>query len=161
MRGSWGDFRCVDSLRRETGNDTEDLVFTWQGRRFWELDESGWGALIAWLAGPARVVRASGEPLSERSVIITTTSGNQSWTHVGSFSKEDAVTVAGFIDGYLEEADAIEPRPFGDRWFLEIPEGHTPQSLRSLFDTVVAHTDPHPAATVVPLRAALSQIFPL
>ncbi|MBC8093865.1 MAG: hypothetical protein H7Y15_18395 [Pseudonocardia sp.] len=157
MPHSWEDYRRV-AIGLDA--DAVDQVIGWQGRRYVELDESGWGALIAWLAGPDHVLRVPGGQVHEREVIVTTTSGGGSRTEVEPFGQEDATTVAGFIDDYLEAADAVEPRPFGDRWFLEIPGNRTPQDLRSHLNRAVEHRDPHPAANVVPLREALARLFP-
>lgn len=94
------------------------------GTRCIELPENGWGALLAWAAGPQHVTRLSDS--GEKPPVVTSTSHADGTTtrKTSPRTVADQAEIDEAIDEYLSEA-ALPPRPRGWRWFLALPPQHT------------------------------------
>lgn len=85
-----------------------------------ELSENGWGAVIAWLAGPENVVR---KPVGQRKDLVRETctaadGSTRTWTE--PITEADVRGIEDDIDFYLADA-GLPPRPRGFHWFLGLP----------------------------------------
>ncbi|MGP3979361.1 DUF5956 family protein [Streptomyces sp. 8N114] len=116
MTISWAEFPVAEEPSERKGD-----VYRWRdGRQYIELTENGWGALLAWCAGPAHVVRCPDH--TEKPPVVTTVTG-PGGTVTRSESPRTAADQAEIddeIDGYLADAD-VPPQPRGWRWFLALP----------------------------------------
>lgn len=87
-----------------------------------ELDETGWGAMAAWFAGPANVRRA---PVGDRTQMVRVTCTKADGTVTSwkePITADDVRGIEDAIDAYLKDA-GLPPRPRGYRWFLRLPDG--------------------------------------
>ncbi len=81
-----------------------------------EFPESGWGALLCWIAGPedvVRVARVAGEVGVTRVEMVDGDS-SVTWERPTTVEERDAIEDS--VDEYLVQA-ALPPRPRGYRWF--------------------------------------------
>jgi hypothetical protein len=86
-----------------------------------ELPESGWGALVGWSAGIARLARYPDR--ADLHTTTTTTVGPGGEEHESRpRSADEQAQVDTDIDDYLGDA-GIPARPRGYRWFLRPPPG--------------------------------------
>ncbi|PJE94480.1 hypothetical protein CUT44_30160 [Streptomyces carminius] len=92
-----------------------------RGQRYIELPETGRGALLAWVAGPRRVVRSPAGLADKPPVVTAVTTGEGETEHSESpRTVVDQEEIDAAVDEYLTEAD-LPPRPRGWRWFLALP----------------------------------------
>ena len=83
------------------------------------LEEHGWDALGAWLAGPQRVGRMP-EDDSSRLVRVVCEAGGMITRRDEPFTPADRAIVEGYVNDFLAFA-GVPPRPVGFTWFLLLP----------------------------------------
>jgi hypothetical protein len=85
------------------------------------LSDNGWGALVAWLAGPQRTHRVPW--VREGTEIVVTVERPRSGAahrHIARLSAADVAGIDDDTDSYLTDAGA-PPRPRGFAWRLLLP----------------------------------------
>ncbi|MFE6386085.1 DUF5956 family protein [Nocardiopsis dassonvillei] len=92
-----------------------------RGRRFVEVPESGWHALVAWAVGPEHAVRCP-ERHPPSPVHVTCENRGRRVQRWEERTRTDRAGVDRGIDDFLTEAGAPH-QPCGYRWFAELPEG--------------------------------------
>lgn len=92
------------------------------GANWSPLPENGWGAVIAYVAGPGRA-RPHDAPLTERTVEVTTVVDGASKSLTLPMTPEDVAVIAEFVDTHLEEV-GIPPAPV-TWWEIDLPDGMT------------------------------------
>jgi hypothetical protein len=135
----------------------ESTVVLHAGRRYAELPESGWGALVGWLAGGERLLGCA-EEVSDHQTRVTVEDRGSSTTSAHQRLPEEQALVDEDINGYLMEAGA-EPRPSGRRWFVLLPDGMSAHQLWAVTNGAAAAAPPHPAALIAPVRQALLSLY--
>ncbi|SCE91680.1 DUF5956 family protein [Micromonospora mirobrigensis] len=125
-----------------------------------ELPASGWGALVGWAAGPAKLVRVPERP--EAHTTVMTTSGPAGDRHRRRPRTEaEQVELDGDIDIYLRDG-GIPARPAGYRWFLRLPAGYHEDEFWSELHEALNHAHPaatHPACIARQVGSILREIF--
>ncbi|SDG43047.1 hypothetical protein SAMN05216553_10832 [Lentzea fradiae] len=112
----WNLFLVVDAEPVEvTGG--RDRVVLLAGRRLLCLPDNGYQLLLAWVAGPRRVVRTP-VPLDP-----------------------DQPIVDAFVNSYLVEA-GVPPRPRGFAWYLDLPADTAPAGVWSAVGAGGVHGAP-------------------
>ncbi|MEU7478062.1 DUF5956 family protein [Lentzea sp. NPDC042327] len=106
----WNLFLIVDAEPEEISAAPPGRVVALQGRRLLPLSDNGFSLLLAWVAGPRRVVRTPAPLLPDQDVVNA------------------------FVNSYLVEAGA-PPRPAGFSWYLDLPAGVEPADVWRLADT--------------------------
>ncbi|SER40308.1 hypothetical protein SAMN05216188_11132 [Lentzea xinjiangensis] len=99
----WNLFLVVDAEPVELSGGRDRIVLL-ANRRLLALPDNGFQLLLAWVAGPRRVVR----------------------TPVPVHPDQDVVDT--FVNSYLVEA-GVPPRPRGFAWYLDLPAGVAPAEL--------------------------------
>lgn len=121
----WGDFPTVDAH-----SDTPA-----------EFPESGWGALLCWIAGPEnveRVIRLRDDVGVTRVEVVT---GGVSDRSERATTADERDLVDAYIDEYLADA-GVPPRPRGYRWYAR-PGAPNPSTWsRALQNAVDADGSP-------------------
>ncbi|MEU5949573.1 DUF5956 family protein [Micromonospora sp. NPDC049460] len=125
-----------------------------------ELPQSGWGALVGWVAGLTRLVRCPDRP-DQHVTTITTSSPTGTHYQVRPRSAAEQADLDADIDAYLRDA-GIPARPSGYRWFLRLPAGYGENRFwndvhESLNREHVAAT--HPADVARYVRKILHKIY--
>ncbi len=110
----WNLFLIVDAEPEEISAAPPDRVVALQGRRLLPLPDNGYQLLLAWVAGPRRVVRTPAPVHPDQEIV-------------------DA-----FVNSYLVEAGA-PPRPAGFSWYLDLPAEVEPADVWRLVDTGGEH----------------------
>lgn len=127
-----------------------------------ELSENGWGAIAAWYAGPAHVVR---EPMGVRTDQVEVTceypdGSSKSWTQ--TISPSEVEEIEKDIDSYLHDS-CLPPRPHGYRWFMRLPpmvkDGHEFWGLLSQADERMPPTDRDLPAEAKNLGKTIAALF--
>jgi hypothetical protein len=108
----WDAFPVRDDLAAELSDDSDRRV----------LPESGWGALLCWLAGPQHVARVPASRVRHAPVRVEqVTAGATTVSHVER-TAADQELIDDSVDEYLAEAGLL-PRPRGWVWMLGTPSG--------------------------------------
>lgn len=134
-----------------------DTVALDSHQRFATLPESGWGALIGWLAGSDKLIGCR-DDISDHTTTTTSEYGGTSSVSSRRRSPAEQSIVNEEINGYLAAADA-ETQPAGVRWFVLLPDGATASDLWAHANTAAADVQPHPSALVLPVRRALEDFY--
>ncbi|RAS65488.1 hypothetical protein C8D87_10435 [Lentzea atacamensis] len=113
----WSLFLVVDAEPVEVSGGGRGRVVLLEGRRLLALPDNGYELLLAWVAGPRRVVRTPAPMHPDQDIIDT------------------------FVNSYLVEAGAV-PRPRGFAWYLDLPVGVTPSHVWHVVDAGRAHGSP-------------------
>ena len=115
----WNLFLVVDAEPREISSGTrpDERVVLVEGRRMLALPDNGYRLLLAWVAGPRRVVR----------------------TPAPMHPDQDVIDV--FVNSYLTDAGA-PPRPRGFAWYVDLPPGITPADVWRAVDVGGEHGTP-------------------
>ncbi|WP_434739377.1 DUF5956 family protein [Micromonospora sp. SH-82] len=125
-----------------------------------ELPESGWGALIGWTAGLARLVRCPDRP--DRHITVVTTSGPAGDDHQARpRAAAEQTEIDADINAYLQDA-GIPARLSGYRWFLRLPAGHGEDRFWSDVHESLNRehaTTTHPADIARHVRKILHEIY--
>jgi hypothetical protein len=82
--------------------------------------ENGWGALVAWAAGPLNMVRVPAAPRNRETVVVTQYSDGRVTREPSLLTDADLESIDDDIDSYLAEA-GLPPRPRGFDWYLRPP----------------------------------------
>ena len=104
----WNLFLVVDAEPVEVLGGRDRVVLL-EGRRLLVLPDNGYQLLLAWVAGPRRVVRTPVPMHPDQDIIDT------------------------FVNSYLVEAGA-PPRPRGFAWYLDLPVGVAPADVWDAVD---------------------------
>lgn len=112
----WNLFLVVDAEPAEESGGRDRVVLL-AGRRLLALPDNGYQLLLAWVAGPRRVVRTPVPVHPDQDVIDT------------------------FVNSYLVEAGA-PPRPRGFAWYLDLPVGVAPADVWGAVDSGGTHGSP-------------------
>ncbi|HEV7976105.1 DUF5956 family protein [Amycolatopsis sp.] len=104
---------------RAGGPDSARLEI--DGTVYDQVPETGFGMLIAWLAGSGRLVRMPDREPQSVTITAVTATGTASY-RVPRTSTDQEVIDEG-IEDYLTAADIPNP-PRGHRWYQSLPEGH-------------------------------------
>lgn len=108
----------------------EDVPYTEIGHRGSEqssvaVPETGFGALVAWCAGPSFVTRSrKSSPSDQRVTLVHSDRSGATVRTSRPFTPEDQFLVDEAIDEYLREAD-VPARPRGYDWWIHVPTGET------------------------------------
>jgi hypothetical protein len=133
MAPSWTDFPAIGEMTMADRGVYEGR----NGRRYIELPENGWGALLAWSAGPGHVVRCLDR--LEKPPVVTTVTGRNGTVSRSEAPRTDAdqAEVDQAIDEYLADAE-VPSQPHGWRWFLALPpQCATARDYHRLIDTAL------------------------
>lgn len=125
--------------------------------RYAVLPESGWGALVGWLAGSERLVGCQ-DDLADHHVVVTEDWDGTSTTSVQPRLEADQAIIDDDINSYLLDAGA-EARPAGLRWSALLPEDEPAGRLWEITNQAAAAAPPHPSALLQPVRAALQDFY--
>lgn len=112
----WNLFLVVDAEPVEVSGGRDRVVLL-EGRRLLALPDNGYQLLLAWVAGPRRVVRTPAPMHPDQDIVDT------------------------FVNSYLVEA-GVPPRPRGFAWYLDLPVGVAPPDVWSAVDAGGAHGSP-------------------
>jgi hypothetical protein len=125
-----------------------------------ELPESGWGALVGWVAGASRLRRIPDEP-GQHVTVITEVSPDGVRFSTEPRSTAEQSWVDADITGYLADAH-VPARPAGYRWFLLPPRSTDEDEFWAAVNDGLAQIAPratHPAEIVQPLRRVLAELY--
>lgn len=115
----WNLFLVVDAepveVSREGPPDTRVVLIG--SRRMLALPDNGYQLLLAWVAGPRRVVRTPAPMHPDQDIIDM------------------------FANSYLAEA-GVPPRPHGFAWYVDLPVGVTPSDVWRAVDAGGEHGSP-------------------
>ncbi len=145
----WADFPLLLGSPQGSGPDVAVFV---RGTRFIELPENGFFALIAWCAGPARVIRYR-DDRPPAPVRVTQATAGETETWYEERTPSDQAIVQHEIDSYLADA-GIPAQPPGYRWFVQAPMGvESSGVLFGAFDSRIARevANPPTPAKVLPV----------
>ena len=84
--------------------------------------ENGWGALIAWAAGPGNVARIFAASGDRNGSIARRLPGGEEQRQQFLLTEADLSSIDDDIEAYLADA-GIPPRPRGFDWFIRRPSG--------------------------------------
>ncbi|WP_020673356.1 DUF5956 family protein [Amycolatopsis nigrescens] len=126
------------------------------GSRYAPLPDNGWGMLIAWAAGPARVQRVV-DRLEDHTVRVIRRARRTSEATVTTEPRTEAdqAGIEADVNSYLAEA-AVPPRPRGYTWHLELPDGVEPRRLWAAVNARVEPGVPTPPHILVAATRALT-----
>ncbi len=132
MGRGWGDFDVV------TGEVADDDSDGWT-----PLPHNGWGALVAFVAGPAHVRGVRRPPGPTR---VVCERGGLRESFLRPASQEDLEMIQDGIVGYLSES-RTPPPPAGVTWEIRLPPGMTEVDLDRGVDSAMctAHDLDFPA----------------
>ena len=125
--------------------------------RYAVLPESGWGALVGWIAGSERLIGRVEAP-SDHVTVLTAEHGQSISTLTRPRSREEQFMIDHDVNAYLQDAGA-EARPSGKQWCLLLPAGLEAARLWEVLNEAVADAASHPSALAVPLRSALDELY--
>ncbi|MCP2323570.1 hypothetical protein HDA40_002077 [Hamadaea flava] len=124
-----------------------------------ELPESGWGALIAWLAPPDQVLRFPDNQEHHTKVRTVAATDESQWRERRSQTEQDALDED--VDSYLHDAVA-PPRPRGYRWFLRLPSDLDDDAFWARINSALNQAVPaptHPMRIAKVVRHVLDAIY--
>ncbi|WP_428962974.1 DUF5956 family protein [Micromonospora fluostatini] len=125
-----------------------------------ELPESGWGALVGWTVGPARLVRCPDRP-EDHTTVITTISPAGDDHQARPRTAAEQTDLDADINTYLHDA-GLPARPPGYRWFLRLPAGHDEDRFWNAVHESLNREQPtatHPADIARQVRTILQEIY--
>ena len=125
--------------------------------RYAILPESGWGALIGWLAGSERLIGCR-DDIASHHIVVTEDRDGTSTPSIQPRWPADQAVIDDDINSYLLDAGA-EPQPAGLRWFALLPENGPAGRLWEITNRAAAAAPPHPSALLQPVRAALQDFY--
>ena len=155
MPDVWGQAAVVDAGSLRPSGD--DGVVLHVDQRYAELPESGWGALVGWLAGASRLLSCP-DSLSAHVTETTTERGPAVTAALTRRSAEEQDLIEEDVNAYLEAAGA-DPRSPGRRWFVRLPDGVSADELWETLNEAVEQAPRHPSALPAPLRRALVGLY--
>lgn len=98
----------------------ESVRVEFGGIAYDRVPDTGWGMLVAWLAGPDRLVRLVNN--EQHAVTVTVVQGTTTTTATEPRTQSDQDTIDDGIDEYLSDAQVPTP-PRGYRWYQRVPRG--------------------------------------
>jgi hypothetical protein len=108
-----------------------------------QVPETGFGMLVAWLAGSERLVRVPDR--ETRSVTTPTATGSASRKVPQTSTDQEAIDEG--IEDYLTAANIPKP-PRGHRWYQRLPQGHnTLDDTDAHINAALRRADPDNTAT--------------
>lgn len=84
-----------------------------------EVDENGWGALLAWAAGPENARRRPTTDDGRTVRVATERNGVVTGPLLEPFTAYDRDIIEDGVNWYLEDA-GVPPRPRGYTWFVRV-----------------------------------------
>lgn len=108
MSTSWDDFPLVEAEPALEGGETVELM------------ETGYGALVAWEAGPRHVRRVPKRGPAATVQITQETAAGPPVTWEEELSPDDLASIRADLNDCLAAA-GIPPQPDGYHWLLELP----------------------------------------
>jgi Family of unknown function (DUF5956) len=111
-RTGWEAFAVRDDLATRALDDSDGRVFP----------ESGWGALLCWLAGPEHVARVPASGVRHAPVRVEQVTAGVTTVAHAERTAADQQLIDDSVDAYLAEAGLL-PRPRGYVWVLTGAEG--------------------------------------
>jgi hypothetical protein len=126
-----------------------------------ELPESGWGALVGWVAGPHHLLRAR-DRLERHATVTTWRHSGRPTPAVSQRTRAEQDSVDRDINEYLNAA-GVPARPPGYRWFIRLLPDFTDGDgfFSAVGASVLASGDDphHPAQFLGPLTAHLGPLY--
>lgn len=127
------------------------------------LSDNGWGALVAWLAGPQRTHRL---PWNREGATVAITverpPGTVVYRGVRPLAAAEAEEIDDDVDSYLTDA-GVPPRPRGFAWHLILPPGiaSADEFWSTLSDALQAEGPEarHPRNTAAALARILDRLY--
>lgn len=98
------------------------------------VPDTGWGMLVAWLAGPNHLVRLVDD--EQHAVTVAVVQGTTTNATTEPRTQADQDTINDGIDEYLSDAQVPTP-PRGYRWYQRVPHGY--DSLNEAHAHINAH----------------------
>lgn len=102
----------------ETG---KEVTITVEGVRYLELPDDGLGALVGWIAGPARLVRCV-DRLDRHVTGIVTVRGHTEQLERRQRTVDEQFEIQRNVNDYLN-SHGVPAQPDGFRWFIRLPNG--------------------------------------
>ncbi|MEH0975113.1 DUF5956 family protein [Micromonospora sp. CPCC 205546] len=126
--------------------------------RYWELSESGWDAMLGYLAAPATLARCRETRQHHVEVTVSDSTGEHTF-HPPRTANDQAI-IDEAANSYLRDVGLPE-RPTGHRWFQRLPNGLTVRDIDEAVYAAIMHLHPghHPAEAVPAIRTALARLY--
>lgn len=128
--------------------------------RYWELSESGWDAMLGYLAGPNTLARHVETRQHQVEETVTTAAGVRTTYKPRTASDQAIIDEA--ANSYLRDV-GLPTRPPGYRWFQRLPDDLTVENIDDVVHTALMASglplDHHPAEAVPVIRAALANLY--
>ncbi|WP_141722206.1 DUF5956 family protein [Micromonospora haikouensis] len=125
------------------------------GDEYVELPENGWGGLLGWCAGPARLVRVPDQVEAHTTrVFCSSPAGDEQYSRPRT--QEEQVDIDADINGYLHDCD-VPARPAGYRWFLRLPGGYSEDRLWADLNAALPSSAIHPADIAPPIQRSRAE----
>jgi Family of unknown function (DUF5956) len=154
---------CGDlaSVMNTHGRWSEFRVLSAPERVWFELPESGFGALVAWLAGPRNAFRIRSDR-SQATVVVTLGDPVTGSSYERPFTADEGAEIDNDIDLDLHDA-GVPPRLRGFSWYIRPPSSHiTEQDFWSIVHGRLALLGPdrlHFSDTATELAAILRELY--
>ncbi|GAA2217054.1 DUF5956 family protein [Micromonospora olivasterospora] len=138
-------------------SDRRHTIDTPDGR-FCELSDSGWDAMLGYLADAATLVRYPETRQHQVEVKLSDSTGER--TFFVPRTADDQAIIDEAANSYLRDVGLPE-RPTGYRWFQRLPGDLTVKDIDEAVYAAIKHLplDHHPAEAVPAIRAALAELF--
>ncbi|MEW2382689.1 DUF5956 family protein [Micromonospora sp. NPDC047707] len=138
-------------------SDRRDTIDTPDGR-YWELSESGWDAMLGYLADPATLSLCPETRQHQVEVQVSDSTGDH--TFFVPRTADDQAIIDDAANSYLRDVGLPE-RPTGYRWFQRLPDDLTVKDIDETVYAAIKHlpSDHHPAEAVPAIRAALEELY--
>ncbi|MFG1950818.1 DUF5956 family protein [Micromonospora sp. NPDC048830] len=138
-------------------SDRRDVIDTPHGR-YWELSESGWDAMLGYLADPSTLARYAESRQHQVEVTVSDSTGER--TFRTPRTSEDQAIIDEAANSYLHDLGLPE-RPTGYRWFQRLPDGLTVKDIDEAVYAAIKNLPPdhHPAEAVPAIHAALVKLY--
>lgn len=142
------------------GRTWDDFAIVTNPQSTWLLSETGWSAMVAWLAGPEWVVRrTAGAPPP---VVVVRPTGATSTRSARPRTTREQAEIDDDIDDFLTASGCPE-RPRGYEWHLRTIPGVSEQRFWSYLDQHLNESDASSSSSprdfVEHLRPVLSRLL--
>ncbi|MEU7905010.1 DUF5956 family protein [Actinoplanes sp. NPDC049118] len=139
----------------------EEEPFRTATASYWECGYSGWHLALAWLAGPATIVRYP--DTREHYWDVTEYPDDGTRRHRRRLTEAESAEIDEDWNGYLRDVGIPDRRPGGYRWFQLLPEGRRPADVSAAAHQAIndsglpaAH---HPREAIPFVRRAIEQLY--
>lgn len=138
-------------------SDRRDTIDTPKGR-YWELSESGWDAMLGYLADPATLARYAETRQHQVEVKVIDSAGER--TFFVPRTADDQQIIDEAANSYLRDV-GLPQRPTGYRWFQRLPGDLTAKDIDEAVYAAIRDLprNHHPAEAVPAIRAALKRLY--